>query len=840
MIEKIIDAAKRGFRFHPIFAYNTKIADDRGKSRRKQPLLKNWPGAACNDPKKLEYWYDCTFYGRLKDEHPAFALALGEKSGVIVLDVDVKNDADGAQSLKKLEDLYGNLRDNNFYVMTPSGGYHIYFKYPKDSWIQSRSKLQGYPGIEIKSNGTYADLFDESYKIINDFESILDCPDWIKDLSEIDIQQIQSGPVDFVHDIKILEKAVEELDPEDFKGHDAWLQFVVSAKAAFGADAEDLIVDFCRSIPGYGDEVCANETIFLFRKTNENGKITGATFTDILFDAGLDGLAKSMVKKYEKIIEEKTEELSKYDEYDFTVAEISDETGKEKDIDKNIVEVIEEKKIIDSSINESGKQRNLESKKRVVGVAIPIEKSSVTDETITDLIIKSIDEGARYVTEYQEFFVYSNGIWREDKNGLLGKQILANIGLITEWISSFDWSEKAKKSAKRKIKNAGNSNGHASLVKMLRIKTAISIEEFDKEKDVVCLNNGVINLKTGQFMEHDKSFMFTKKMNVAFDPDAKCPIYERFMDEIFLGETSIIAYMEQFVGMAIMGRTSENVFPILFGKGKNGKSTLTELMLSAFGDYGSSLPGDRLMSTRNNSSQDYFLADLKSKRLVIASETTLGKSLDASLIKYSTGNDTIKARQIYGKGFEFIPQFTMFLMTNNLPKIKDRSEGIWRRVKLIPFDYEIPVEKRIPDFKEVLIVELPGILNRWLASIKEIKTNGVMKTPDLILRRTEDYRTDEDLILNFVSEKCIISQEKKANPNAMYKKFREYCELSGETGGKYTTIRQLYNELQKKHNLTIKHTRGGNIWIGIGLLEETENDFFEEKENSGKYIYRGE
>lgn len=844
----------------PTYPYASKKIDDAGRPLRKSPLVK-WKAKCTNDEHSISAWYKKQFLFLEPGEKCSFGVVLGEKSGIFVLDIDCKNDVQGLQSLKKLEDAYGSLRANNFYVHTPSGGYHIYFHGGKG--ISSRAKITEYPGIELKSEGTYVIIIDNDYEIVNTPNKILACPEWINKLTTIKDTEADCSPIEIKHSIKILNEALEELDPGLFTGHTEWMQFIIAAKSAFGPEAEETIIDFCRKIPGYEAQKYEMETRNLFRKTNPNGRMTGATFVEILLDNDLFSLAKRMTRKYEKVIEEKVKEISSYADDDFAIEsnegrafgmdfglgkgteninenkgmvfeKISiplHDVGKTENRDNEESEKIEYKK---DEITIDGTEKVQNSAPENQGTTREIAENSyeigINDETIARMIVKLSENSICYVTEASGFFVYDKGIWQEDKNNVVGKRIFTITNELILLVKQSELTSKEKIKFVNRIKNIKNMKGHSNTLRALKEITAISITEFDKVDNLLCLNNGVINLLTGEFSDHDSRYLFTLKMNVTYDAKAKCPKYDRFMNEIMQGNIELRNYVERIIGLSMLGKARENIFPIFYGLGKNGKSTLVDVMHKAFGDYSHILMGDRLMGN-NMSSNEYFLADLKSKRIAVMSESKATKTLDASLVKYATGGDMINARQIYQKSFTFAPQFTLILMTNALPIIRDRSEGMWRRVKLIPFKFKVSSEKRINDLKEQLFKEIPGIFNSWFAQLQFYLKNGIQE-PDIVGVTTEEYKDDQDIIKNFINENCVVNENAKFNLRQIYSAFREYCMEAGNKEIKYLSDRAFLKELQKAYSLESKHTNSGNEWYGLGMLEKSESEG-----QKNKYIF---
>ena len=164
------------------------------------------------------------------------------------------------------------------------------------------------------------------------------------------------------------------------------------------------------------------------------------------------------------------------------------------------------------------------------------------------------------------------------------------------------------------------------------------------------------------------------------------------MQRIFNKDVALIRFIQKAMGYALSGDVSEQCLFILWGTGANGKSTFLNVMLELFGDYALSTGIETFM--KKNSEQSNDIARLKVMRLVTPSEIEQGRQISESLIKMVTGEDALTARFLYGEYFSFKPTFKIFMATNHKPKIRGADNGIWRRIKMIPFTVTIPPEQR--------------------------------------------------------------------------------------------------------------------------------------------------
>lgn len=270
--------------------------------------------------------------------------------------------------------------------------------------------------------------------------------------------------------------------------------------------------------------------------------------------------------------------------------------------------------------------------------------------------------------------------------------------------------------------------------------------------------------------------------------------------------------------VALSGDVSEQCLFILWGTGANGKSTFLNVLTQLFGDYAISTPIETFM--KKNSEQSNDLARLKGARLVTTSEIEQGKQMSESLIKTVTGEDDLTARFLYGEYFSFKPTFKIFMATNHKPKIRGADNGIWRRIKMIPFTVTIPPEQRDKKLTDKLIAENSGILNWLIQGYAMWKKEGLGKEPDAIREANEEYRMDMDSVGTFVNDCFDLDASMRWRlPNQMlYQTYIKWCNANNERimSQKWLTMRMS----EKGFKRMVSNT--GRIWLGLARKPQWE------------------
>jgi putative DNA primase/helicase len=208
------------------------------------------------------------------------------------------------------------------------------------------------------------------------------------------------------------------------------------------------------------------------------------------------------------------------------------------------------------------------------------------------------------------------------------------------------------------------------------------------------------------------------------------------------------------------------------------------------------------------------LAKLNGARFVTAVESDSGKRLDETLVKQMTAGDTVTARYLYSEHFEYKPQFKLWLGTNHKPTIRGQDEGVWRRIRLIPFTVFIPLDQQDRNLSDKLKMEASGILNWALKGLAEWRANG-LQDPSIVKEATKEYRMNEDVIGLFLETKCVL--EGQCTASALYKAYRDWAEHSGEF---QMSQRRFSNALSERGFQKVRHS-AGNEWKGIGLASDS-------------------
>ena len=233
-----------------------------------------------------------------------------------------------------------------------------------------------------------------------------------------------------------------------------------------------------------------------------------------------------------------------------------------------------------------------------------------------------------------------------------------------------------------------------------------------------------------------------------------------------------------------------------------------------------SLSPDLLMQKRNDT-HPTEIAELKGMRFVACIETEEGHRMKEALVKRLTGGDTQKGRFIHQDWFEFRQTHKLFLAVNRKPDIRGTDEGIWSRIRLIPFDIKIDDDKQ--DFKlgEKLIKEAPGILTWAVQGCLDWQNEG-LGNPQEVKEASTNWREDADAVGRFIEDRCIIKESATAPGGLLYSEYKLWCDSQGER----PNSNKMFAEKLQEKGYEKGRTNKGAIWKGIGLFntKSTEGD----------------
>lgn len=440
---------------------------------------------------------------------------------------------------------------------------------------------------------------------------------------------------------------------------------------------------------------------------------------------------------------------------------------------------------------------------------------NMTDMGNAQRLVALHGQDMRYVGPWKRWIVWDGKRWCPDDTDESTRNTMEMVKSITKEAAEGDGDFRAI------LKWALESEGAGRIQSAKRLAQAMMPampQDFDKDLWALNAQNGTLDLRTGTLRPHRREDMSMKIISTAYDPEALCPEWDKFLLHIMRGNVNIIKFLQRAAGYSLTGQTVEHQMFILYGTGRNGKSTFVETLQALLADYSQIANFSSWTESKSDSVRD-DLADLKGARFVATGEVSITKKLDEQIIKSVTGGDQIKARQLYAAYFTFQPQFKIWMMANHHPRVHGVDPGLWSRLCMIPFSVLIPDEERDLQLKYRLREnELPGVLAWAVRGCLEWQRQGLNPPPE-VRASTEDYRSEMDSMANFFRDCCAIHEPFSSLSADLYTMYLDWCTKNDED--KPATRRFFGLRLRERgfKKTTDRQRNNKDVWQGIGIIE---------------------
>lgn len=303
---------------------------------------------------------------------------------------------------------------------------------------------------------------------------------------------------------------------------------------------------------------------------------------------------------------------------------------------------------------------------------------------------------------------------------------------------------------------------------------ATTDRELDSDPYILGVQNGVVDLRTGQHLFNKPEFRVTRYCNASFDAAASCSRWVKFLDQIFQSDGATIESVQRLLGCTLLGLAAEEILIICYGYGSNGKSVFSNVVHKIMGGYSITAPSSLLTVRRQeDAGPRNDLASLAGSRYVSINELQAGDRLDEQVVKMLAGREPISARFLHQEFFEFIPSFTPWLRTNHKPIIQGVEDGIWRRLVLIRFGVHFSENEKDPTLEQKLLEERNGILTWMIEGARLYLRDGICTSPSM-RQELNTYRSDSDLLGEFLREKTIDSNTEKVAQTNFYSCYKHW------------------------------------------------------------------
>lgn len=411
-----------------------------------------------------------------------------------------------------------------------------------------------------------------------------------------------------------------------------------------------------------------------------------------------------------------------------------------------------------------------------------------TDLGNTILFAQQYKDEIRYDHLRKRWLIWNGHYWKPDHGPMLVQRVMAFVQAkymeaTAEEISILNPKER------RKTIHWGNANSERGIGAITRMSPSISFisddgHEWDAIPYLLGVTNGVVDLRTGELRDGQPKDRITKRTKVLYDPLAKADRWEAFLTEIHPDDHDGVAireYLHRAYGYSATGESRDHILMTLIGTGRNGKSVERNAIHHVLGDYGVTLSFqsvERVHGLRPTND----MAALYRNRMAISSEANKGSVLDTSRIKTLTGEDPISARFLHKEFFEFTNTAKIWVAVNDKPDVKDDSEGFWERVRAVTYPVQFEGAKADRTLGDTFhTAEARGILAWLVRGAVKYYESGLGDTPVSITETTNGYRSDNDPISEFISDRMGVYEGGTARWKDIVQEFTTWADDQGLT-----------------------------------------------------------
>jgi putative DNA primase/helicase len=472
---------------------------------------------------------------------------------------------------------------------------------------------------------------------------------------------------------------------------------------------------------------------------------------------------------------------------------------------------------------------NADQLKQLLGTAPPVQIEVIrevnsrefpkTDLGNAERLVADHGDKIRYCPGLKKWLIWDEKRWAADDIGAIFILAKQSVRLMQRDALDLD-DDKRRALVAHGLRSESDGRINA-MVSLAETEPGVAVRLNDLDAGSMLLNtlSGTLDLQSGELRAHRREDLVTKIAPVEYDPNAVCPTWLKFLEDVTAGNPELSGYLQRAVGYALTGLIDEHALFLCFGTGANGKTTFLEAIRNCVGEYAQVADFSSFTASRSSGGPRNDLAKLQGARFVTATESEDGKRMAEGFVKQVTGGDRVTARFLYSEHFEFKPQFKVWLATNHKPSVRGTDEGIWRRIRLIPFTVRIPDGKRDRKLPDKLLVEAPGILRWAVQGLTAYQSSGLLE-PSAVTTATTEYRNEQNVLEHFLEARCAVEEGLKVQARELFVAYKEWSSETEE----WTMNERKFSQSLTEHGFTKTKLAHGAIWKGVALLAKSYPD----------------
>jgi putative DNA primase/helicase len=350
-----------------------------------------------------------------------------------------------------------------------------------------------------------------------------------------------------------------------------------------------------------------------------------------------------------------------------------------------------------------------------------------------------------------------------------------------------------------------------------------TLNKIQKEQKMyIPLRNGIYNLQTWELEPHRKDLYFTYQLDFDYEPDADCPAFRRYLATSLVKpdgspDPQLVDFTRSALAYSMTARTDLKASFWLLGKPDAGKSTFIAFIRELLGALHVSIDMEQMGKNQ------FMLSSLIGKRVATCTEAEAGAMISDGLYKaISGGSDAIWTDVKNKDGISFIPEVKLWWAMNNAPRTRDRSDAIFNRLLIIPFNRSVPKSERDPQLLQKLLDERAGIFIDLMFAYKRLVRAGGFEVPEQSKQTLEVYRLQNDTERTFFMECLNKDKNGRILSSELYGTYKEWCIENGFRPKQKNEVTQDFERL----GLTRQRSTGGHwYWFGASFITAKKDIF---------------
>ena len=433
------------------------------------------------------------------------------------------------------------------------------------------------------------------------------------------------------------------------------------------------------------------------------------------------------------------------------------------------------------------------SNRKVEGTSdrLPAPGTQLTDLGNAERLVGRHGRDLRYCAQLGGWYVWDSTRWQTDQTGRTYRRAFDTARQMIR--EAADLPGDAKDELLRHASKSESRPRLEAMIALAQEQQAVRVlpAAFDANPYLLNVQNGTVDLRTGELKPHDRADLITKIAAVEHqsgmknldEVEAAAELWQRFLDESTEGDQERIEFLQRAAGYTLAGDTSEDKFFFIYGPTRSGKSTFLAALSAALGDYAAwsdfSTFLDDSRGGGGGGAARPELVRLVGRRMVACSEVDEGKKFAEGLLKTITGGDEVSIRDLYGKTFTFRPTFKLWFAANDAPRARADDDAIWRRLVRVPFDRTAPNPDK--DLRRKLTEEpaCRAAILAWAIEGCLMWQRDGLKIPESVKRSTEEYREEMDPIADFTDFFCVFERDAHVSRRALRRAYDNWARGAG-------------------------------------------------------------